>query len=47
MNDGPAPTGDKERDAIMKRLHNEGLKFAGANDMPLEQLKNLGSPWEA
>jgi hypothetical protein len=27
------PSGDPKRDAIMKRLHAKGLKFAGANTM--------------
>lgn len=41
MEHGPDPTGDKERDEIMKRLHAKGLKFAGGNNMPIDQLRNL------
>ena len=38
---GYQPTGDPERDAIMKKLEASGIKFAGANNMPIDQLRNL------
>ena len=41
MQNGPRPTGDPERDAILKKLHSSGIKFSGGEGMPLDQLRNL------
>jgi hypothetical protein len=41
MQNGPRATGDPERDALMKKLHASGIKFAGGDGMPLDQLRNL------
>lgn len=41
MQNGPRPTGDPERDAILRKLHSSGIKFSGGDGMPLDQLRNL------
>lgn len=41
MQNGPRPTGDPERDAILRKLHSSGIKFSGGEGMPLDQLRNL------
>ena len=41
MSGGFEPSGDPERDALMKKLNANGIKFAGANNMPIDQLRNL------